>query len=311
MPFAGPPLLLAVVDDLGHEDLAALGGVAGAAQATRLVDLPRDPLGYLCGAGDASESLRDRGVAVDRSSLLLTAPGRSADATLAKLDRRPTGTAPITLLALSLGPTASAAARAVALAEFELLLARLRERLRAGDLAELWLAGLGAAEPVQLTFDFAAHWQDVCRWPLRDQVRATVTPGRVVLRATDAASQTQAQALLALPRFAPYGELAPARRGELAFAAKPGIAFGRQPLVARRRSAPSAGALTPALGEPLAEQLPFTDWLARFWLRAHAVHGLEAIAREPARRSIPTPVAEPPTWATPADRVPVGAAMRR
>jgi hypothetical protein len=311
VPSAGPPLLLAVVDDLGHGDLAGLGNIAGAGRTTRLTELPRDPRGYLCGEGDASESLRDRGIAVDRSSLLLARDDSSASAVLGLLERRPTGPAPVTLLALRLGPTASPAARQVALAEFELLLAQLRERLRRGDLAELWLAGLGATEPVHTTFDFAAHWLDVCRWPLKEHVRTTVTPGRVIVRAADAASQAQAQALLALPRFTPYGDLAPARRGELAFAARPGIAFGRQPVVARRGSAPSAAALSPQPVDPWPEQLPFVDWLARFWLRAHAVHGIEPTPREPVRRVVPTPLAESGAWTTPPDRVPVGAALRR
>jgi hypothetical protein len=285
-----PPLLLVLVENLGTEDLAGLAPTEVAATTpTQLIRPPRDPIGYLLGDGDAVQALRDGGIAVDRSNLALESTTPSPQKALLRLRSRATGTAPVTILATRLAPGDRRAARA----ELDAFLGEVAEVLRRGERCETWLAGLGGEQPVRKTFDFAGHWRNACRWPLSADVRVTVQATRAIVRAADARSFAMVRQLLERAPFREHGTIAPARGAELAFAAHDGIAFGSHPQWSRRASTSSAAALWPRAAGPCPAELAFADWLAAFWLRAYAVHGVELPTPAVSR---PSPALERRAW---------------
>lgn len=278
-----PPLLLVLVENLGSEDLAGLAPTEAAGTTpTQLTRLPRDPIGYLMGEGDAVQALRDGGIAVDRSSIALESRTASPQKVLARMRARATGTAPVTMLATRL----AAGDRRAARAELDALLAEVGAAVRRGDRPETWLVGLGGEQPVRKTFDFASHWRNACRWPLSGEVRVTVTATRAIVRAADARSFAMVRELLRRAPFADHGTIAPARGAELAFAAHDGVAFGAHTQWSRRATASPAVALWPRAAGPCPAECAFADWLAAFWLRAFAVHGVEPPAPVVLRPSV-------------------------
>ncbi len=272
---AARPLLLLLAHGLHARDLGGLRAAEPAsATPLELTDLPRDPEDFVLGAGDASGPLWDLGIAVDRSGLALRPRGRSDQIVLENLRRRPTGPAPVTLLS-------STAARDVALgggdrnravAELDAFLQTARGILRAGDPPEVWLVACGAVEAALVTFDFAGDWERHFAWPWRQELRATVRAEQVTVRATSQRALEHAAAVLQRPPFRGHGALTLPAPGELQFTACTGVAFGRRRLTARTSTGGRAAALIPDTGEHVPPTLPFTDWLARFWLRALALH---------------------------------------
>ena len=272
---ASRPLVLVLAHGLRARDLAGLSCIESAAATPLAVtEVPDDPEQFLAGEGDASATLFDLGVAVDRSSLTLRPRGRTDAMVLETLRHRPTGPAPVTLLSTraALDQALGGGDLRHAVAEVDAFVQQARTILRAGDLPEVWLCACDAAQTARVTFDFAGHYERAFGWPWRQSLHASVRAERAVVRADDQRALEHAAAVLGRAPFRSHGELSQPAPGTLHFTARGGVAFGRRRLAARRGTSSRATALLPTTGEPLPQTLTFAEWLTRFWLRAQALH---------------------------------------
>lgn len=283
------PLLLLIAHGLRAQDLAGLTAAEpAAATPLQLTGVPTEPERVIAGAADASAALWDLGIAVDRSPVCLRPAGRSDTSALENLRRRPTGPAPVTLLtstfAHDLG-LAEGRTRDYAIAEVDAHLQTAKQILRSGDQPEVWLLACGAWEPVLVTFDFAGAWQRRFAWPWRRSLRASVAAERATIVANDQQALQCAAAVLQRSPFREHGTLTMPRAGTLTFTARAGVGFGRRRVFARPSTSTCAAALTPNSGEPLPDELPFEEWLARFWLRAQSLHSRSAVTADRAAQA--------------------------
>ncbi len=293
---AAHPLLLVLAHGIGEPELTQLRN-AGSWSGTlpkAPVRLPDAPVTSVLQAGAAAE-LRDLGVAVDLSPLLLRPAGRT-DATAAELlARRATGPADVTvfeatdvlLQAMAGGPVAAAAATQ----QLAALLDRLVALLRRGDAPEIWCTGLGSPVAVRTTFDLAAAWHRHVLPPLTNDLRLHGTPAAATVHGDNQRALDIAADLLRRAPFAPHGRVRTLGNGQLQFTAAPGVAFGARPLAARAALPHEANGIACApLGDLVrTPELDLAQLMARFWLRAAALHVdlAEAVAPQPA--SAPAP----------------------
>jgi len=295
------PLLLVVAHGVGEPELASLDAASLDLPAPAPLPLPPDPVAVLRHAGDATESLHDLGVAVDRTALLLRPAGRTDATVVARLGERATGPAPVTLLefagVLEAAAIGGAAAARRATTQLQDLLVTCRERLRRGDAPETWLVGLGSPTPVGTTFDFLRTWRERAVARLENELSVRVRAGVVTIDAANCRALDLAAAHLARPPFAALGTPILAGPGRLRFHANHGVAFGERRLAAR---APNHRATTgivaaPASRSRVAGDDPFATLLARFWLRAAELQPSEVDAGSPAPTAIgatPRPAAD-------------------
>lgn len=254
------------------------------------IALPERPVRLLLDDFDATDELRNLGVTVDRSALLLR-PARRTDATAAdRVGAGPMGPASATLFESTdvLGAARIGGERAALAASTQLgcLVARLAERLRRGDLPEIWLLGSGSPEPVHTTVDPGPLLDRHLPPPLAGELTVRTAAGSVVIAAANTAALLHAARTLAAPPFSGWGTVR-IDDNEARLSAHRGYAFGRRRLAARMPHAKDAvgvvaaplGSTTPATG------IPFEQLIARFWMRA-ARH--VAAAPEPDRAGVST-----------------------
>ena len=238
-PGSPRPLLLVLAHGVGERELATVRDAAG--WRTDLghasLALPGNPVRDCLHELDATADLRNLGIDVDRSSLLLRPAGRTDETAMQALAGRALGPAPVTLFeatsVLAQAIAGGTHAALVAAAELGTMLTRLGTRVRRGDLPEVWLIGLGSAAAVHTTFDLDAAWQQHVLAPLADDLALRLLPGLATIlgdnqRALDLAAHTLGNA-----PFARHGHLLPRRPGRLRFAAGAGIAFGKRRTCAR------------------------------------------------------------------------------
>ncbi len=269
-------LLLVLAHGVGDHELAALRATLGAAALapTAAMRVPDHPVDALLRSLDATASLRDLGVGVDRSSLVLRPRGRD-DATAAEvIGRRATGPAAVTLFAstdvLARAMLGGATAARDAARDLGTLFARLCERLRRGDPTETWFVGLGSPEPVHTTFDVEAAWRARIVAQLADETSLRVTDGVAFVAATNRRAMELAIARMHRAPFAACGTPVETGPAQFVFRARPGIAFGRERLAARAPHAADAKAVfaAPCGDSVRARGLSFDELVARFWMRA-------------------------------------------
>ncbi|MBL9077170.1 MAG: hypothetical protein JNL08_06695 [Planctomycetes bacterium] len=304
------PLLCVLAHGIGPRELAAVQAGAATAfgvQPSAALALPAQPVAALLGDLDAVRYLEDLGVAVDRSCLVLRPAGRTDPTAAGVLARRATGPADVTLFEATdvlaqaaVGGPVAAHAAAVRLGE---LLARLAAILRRGDAPELWCVGLGAPVAVATTFDVAAAWRRRALPPVGDDLALRVTPGLTTVTAANQRALDLAAHWLQAPPFAAHGTVAADRAGSLQFAARSGVAFGRARFTARAPlPAEAHGVVWAPLGDLARRRdLAFADVIARFWLRAAALHADldDALALEPTAAAANVEAVPPATAASP------------
>lgn len=273
------PLLCVFAHGVGAAELARLQAdlpALAAAPATPLagaIDLAADGLGPL----DATDRLRDAGVAVDRSAVVLRPAHRSDRTAIDLLAQRPTGPAPVTLFAAGDLPLLAAREGVrglrVGLAQLGDDLRRLGLVLRRGEAPELWLIGLGSLVPVRASFDFAAAFGRHLPPPLGRDLQLHVAAGAARVVAANRRALVLAARALARPPFAAHVAVGAGAAGTLRCLARPGVAFGRRPVVARTARSDEAAPVA-ALPVPhhASEPLDVAGVMARFWLRAAALH---------------------------------------
>ncbi|MCA8973217.1 MAG: hypothetical protein KDC98_00775 [Planctomycetes bacterium] len=276
-------MLLAIVHGVGPCTIAALRVAAGLPEAAAAIPMPAgdtDWQHFFGDDGDATPWLRDVGVAVDRSNLVLR-PAHWSDAdAIAGIDRRPTGPAQVTILELRAvlescrrsGPAALPAAIGHAADR----LRHIADRLRAGDPCEIWLLGLGELEPVSRSFDFDREWRRGLPPPLGDELSTIIAPAVVTIGTTSLEATERARATLASPPFRGKGTGVVMNPFRLEFRASHGLAFGarRQPMRAAHREEATTVAVLPRPTREPALPLDLRGFVARFWLRASG-HGLD------------------------------------
>jgi hypothetical protein len=308
---AARPLLLVLAHGIGATELARLRGSGfGGAMPAAAVRLPDLPVQEVLTAGAAHE-LQDLGVAVDRCCLTLRPAARTDATAVEMLAQRATGPAEVTLFeardilaqAMLGGPVAAAAAAE----QFAALVERLGAVLRRGDAPELWFVGLGSPVAVHTTFDLAAAWQQHVLPPLADDLTLRTTPGEATVRADNQRALDLAAHALQRAPFASRGRVRSIGNSQLQFVADPGIAFAPHRLAARAPLPHEANGVACApLGDlARAPELDLAQVLARFWMRAAALHAdvADAITHEPVGASKPTTVdsVTPSRSSTPAD----------
>lgn len=241
----------------------------------------------LAGAADATPLLRELGVAVDRSSLVLRSTASCDDQAIATLSRRPTGPAHATILELrSVVETGVAAGLDAVPAALSLLaqrIARTALRVRSGEPTEVWVLGLGDLQPVATTFDFEPAWRHSRAGPIAGELEVLIGLGCVTLRATNQRARDIACGVLTGWPFRQYGSVTEEFDQRLRFVAAPSVAFGRRRVAARPPNREEAGlqALLPRAPRAAEIAPDLRAMIARFWMRAAAHASLGHAAPAP------------------------------
>lgn len=302
------PLLLVLAHGVGEAELVAMRATADACNlaAPAAIALPPHPIQVLLQDHDAARELHDLGVAVDRQSLVVRPSGRTDASAIERIARRATGPAPVTLFeatsvlqqAVAGGPTAALdAAR-----QLGSQLVHLARVLRRGDLPEVWFVGLGAAAPVRTTFDLAAAWQAHVLPPRAHDLMLHVRPGVATITGSNQRALDLVAAQLRGAPFADFGKVeATSTTGQLALRAHAGVAFGRHGMAARAAHPDEArGVFAAPIGATMQQRgIGFAELLARFWMRAAALHVPVQVDGD----TTPAAYQPPPIRATDADPV--------
>jgi len=276
---ADRPLLLVLAHGIGARELDHVRGDSawGGTLPTAPLRLPEQPLQVALDGGAAAE-LRDLGIAVDRSSVVLRPAGRSDATAVETIARRATGPAEVTLFAandvLAQAAVGGAVAAAAAAERLGALLDHLGVLLRRGDAPEVWFVGLGSPVTVSTTFDLAAAWRHHVLAPLAHDLTLHGGPGAATVRADNQRALDLAVDRLRRAPFARHGRARQIGNGQLQFAAAPGVAFGPRRIAARAPLPHEANGIACApLGDlARAPDLDLAQLMARFWLRAAARH---------------------------------------
>lgn len=314
-----PNLLFVLAHGVGRASFTALRAAIGCRPHELPLAAPagrEDAIGLLAGAADATPQLRDLGVEVDRSSVVLR-PAASCDAAVVSaLAARARAPAPVTVLelrsVLDTAVTAGEGAARRAVAELAELVAAAADALtRAGGPTETWLVGLGEPVPVARTFDFAGAWRRSAAAPLGRELSVAVGLDRAHLRAATASARDLAVDVLRRPPFRGAGVVADGWDGPR-FLAEPGVAFGSRRVLARpphpHEAAPVA--LLPRAPRAADAELDLRGLIARFWMRAAAHAARTAPEPQPAAPAPATvddvrgPLVSAPV--EPADQPPAG-----
>ncbi len=152
----------------------------------------------------------------------------------------------------------------------------------------MWFVGLGSPVAVRTTFDFVTAWRRRVLAPLSHDLTPIVSAGMVIVRADNQRALDLATAALHEPPFARHGRLRQIGNGRLQFTAAPGVAFAPHPVAARAPLPHEANGIACApLGDlARAPDLDLAQLMARFWLRAAALHVV--VAETPQATPMPT-----------------------
>lgn len=255
---------------------------------------------------DATAALRDLGVDIDRSNLLLRPRHGSDETALVTLSQRPTGAAHATVLELSsLVETCLAAGTAAlpaAIGRTAGLLRQAAATVRHGQPTEVWLLGPGDLQPVERTFDFATEWSRRVAAPLRRELPLHLTPGQASIWPRSRAALERALDALTNRPFSAFGDVVERGPDIVRLQAGRGIAFGPRHVVARGpvgdESIPVA--LLPRALRAEELELDLHTLMARFWMRAAEHMTTTATAPDgsptaaPSLEGAPGPITSPP-----------------
>lgn len=305
-------LLFVLAHGVGEHELAALRTALGPDDIAPAagMQVPDHAVDVLLRSLDASTTLRDLGVVVDRSNLVLRPRGRDDGTAALAIERRPTGPAAVTLFAstdvLTRAARGGPSAALEAARDLGALLARLRGRLRRGDPTETWFVGLGSPEAVRTTFDLETAWQERIVAGLAEETSLRLADGVAFVAAANRRAMELAFSRMRRPPFATHGTPIETGPAQFVLRARPGVAFGRERVAARAVHAADAAAVfaAPCGDSVRARGSSFDELLARFWMRAATLHAECA-------DEVSMPVrGEPGTVATPTANVDAGTVTR-